>query len=158
MQPSTEPTQAAELHLRGDDGELYRRHHHDLRRAVTHAVNAPSELIVDACQNAWTIMLRAPPERASSRRRRGRAAAPVDASPRSDVALALVLGVLCLQSVFGDHGLNQPGWAVVLLIELSVLPLAVRSSRPLEVLATTLAAAIIGDLDLLPAAAHEPSR
>jgi hypothetical protein len=60
--------------------------------------------------------------------------------------------------MFGDHGLKQPGWAVVLLIELSVLPLAVRSSRPLEVLATTLAAAIIGDLDLLPAAAHEPSR
>jgi signal transduction histidine kinase len=68
------------------------------------------------------------------------------ASPRSDVVLALVLGVLSLQSAFGDHGLKQPGWAVVLLIELSVLPLAVRRSRPLAVLATTLAAAIIGDL------------
>jgi signal transduction histidine kinase len=68
------------------------------------------------------------------------------ASPRSDVALALVLGVVCLQSAFGDHGLKQPGWAVVLLIELSVLPLAVRRSRPLAVLATTLAAAIVGDL------------
>jgi signal transduction histidine kinase len=68
------------------------------------------------------------------------------ASPRSDVVLALVLGVLSLQSAFGDHGLKQPGLAVVLLIELSVLPLAVRRSRPLAVLATTLAAAIIGDL------------
>jgi signal transduction histidine kinase len=51
-----------------------------------------------------------------------------------------------LQSAFGDHGLKQPGWAVVLLVELSVLPLAVRRSRPLAVLATTLAAAIVGDL------------
>src|SRR3954468_14025114 len=68
------------------------------------------------------------------------------ASPRSDVALALVLGVVSLQSAFGDHGLKQPGWAVVLLIELSVLPLALRRSRPVAVLVTTLAAAIAGDL------------
>ena len=51
-----------------------------------------------------------------------------------------------MQSAFGEHGLKQPGWAVVLLIELSVLPLALRWSRPLAVLATTLAAAIVGDL------------
>jgi hypothetical protein len=57
-----------------------------------------------------------------------------------------VLGVVCLQSAFGDDGLKQPGWAVVALIELSVLPLAVRRSRPLAVLAMTLAAAIVGDL------------
>ena len=56
------------------------------------------------------------------------------ASPRSDVVLALLLGVVCLQSAFGEHGLKQPGWAVVLLIELSVLPLALRRSRPLAVL------------------------
>jgi CheY-like chemotaxis protein len=68
------------------------------------------------------------------------------ASPRSDVALALVLGVVCLQSAFGADGLERPAWAVVLLIELSVLPLAVRRSHPLAVLATTLAAAIVGDL------------
>jgi signal transduction histidine kinase len=68
------------------------------------------------------------------------------ASPRTDVALALVLGVVCLQSAFGDDGLKQPGWAVVGLIELSVLPLAVRRSWPLAVLAVTLAAAIVGDL------------
>jgi CheY-like chemotaxis protein len=68
------------------------------------------------------------------------------ASPRSDVALALVLGVVCLQSAFGADGLERPAWAVVLLIEPSVLPLAVRRSHPLAVLATTLAAAIVGDL------------
>jgi signal transduction histidine kinase len=68
------------------------------------------------------------------------------ASPRTDMALALVLGVVCLQSAFGEHGLKQPGWAVVLLIELSVLPLALRRSRPLAVLAITLAAAIAGDV------------
>jgi hypothetical protein len=67
-------------------------------------------------------------------------------SPRSVVALALVLGVLCLQSAFSADGLERPGWAVVLLIELSVLPLAVRRSHPLAVLATTLAVAIVGDL------------
>lgn len=66
MQPPTEPTQvAARPHLRGDEDELYRRHHHDLRRAVNHAVNAPRELIEDACQNAWTLMLRAQPDRTS---------------------------------------------------------------------------------------------
>jgi DNA-directed RNA polymerase specialized sigma24 family protein len=66
MQPPTEPTQAATRPvLRGDEAELYRRHQHDLRRAVTHAVNAPRELIEDACQNAWTIMLRTQPERTS---------------------------------------------------------------------------------------------
>src|SRR5918912_1938557 len=68
------------------------------------------------------------------------------ASPRTDVALALVLGVVSLQSAFGEHGLKQPGWAVVLLIELSVLPLALRRSRPVPVLVTTLTAAIVGDL------------
>src|SRR4051794_8052648 len=68
------------------------------------------------------------------------------ASPRTDVALALVLGVVCLQSAFGADGPERPTWGVVLLIELSVLPLAVRRSRPLAVLATTSAAAIARDL------------
>jgi signal transduction histidine kinase len=76
----------------------------------------------------------------SARRRRW------TASPRTDVALALVLGVACLQSAFDEQGLKEPGWAVIALIELSVLPLAVRRSRPLAVLATTLAAAIAGDV------------
>jgi DNA-directed RNA polymerase specialized sigma24 family protein len=66
MQPSTAPTSAPrELAQRGDEDELYRRHHHDLQRAVAHAVNAPRELIEDACQNAWAIMLRAQPDRTS---------------------------------------------------------------------------------------------
>jgi DNA-directed RNA polymerase specialized sigma24 family protein len=66
MQPPTEPTQAAaRLRLRGDEDELYRRYHHNLRRAVAHAVDAPRELIEDACQTAWTIMLRAQPDRTS---------------------------------------------------------------------------------------------
>src|SRR3954447_20076481 len=62
MQPSTESRQAAP---RGDEDELYRRHHRDLHRAVAHAVNAPRELIEDACQNAWAILLRAQPDRTS---------------------------------------------------------------------------------------------
>src|SRR5438874_12760727 len=62
MQPPTEPRQAA---LRGDEDALYRRHGVDLQRAVAHAVNAPRELIEDACQNAWAIMLRVQPERIS---------------------------------------------------------------------------------------------
>jgi hypothetical protein len=49
------------------------------------------------------------------------------ASPRSDVALALVLGVVCQQSAFGADGLERPAWAVVLLIELSRRP---RRSAP----------------------------
>jgi DNA-directed RNA polymerase specialized sigma24 family protein len=60
MQPATEPTPAGP---RGDEGELYRRHHRDLRRAVAHAVGAPRDLIEDACQTAWAILLRAQPDR-----------------------------------------------------------------------------------------------
>jgi DNA-directed RNA polymerase specialized sigma24 family protein len=44
---------------------LYRQHHRDLQRAVAAAVRAPRELIEDACQNAWTIMLRSQPRRAT---------------------------------------------------------------------------------------------
>jgi len=48
---------------RGDEDHLYRRHHGNLERAVARAVNAPRELIEDACQSAWTIMLRSQPDR-----------------------------------------------------------------------------------------------
>ncbi len=68
MQPPTEPTSPAAARQptpRGDEGELYRHHHRDLHRAVARPVNAPRELIEDACQNAWTIMLRAQPDRMS---------------------------------------------------------------------------------------------
>ena len=76
----------------------------------------------------------------AARRRR------LTASPRTDLALALVLGVVCLQGVLGTHGFKQPWWAAIGLAELSVLPLALRRSRPVGVLATTLGAAIAGDL------------
>jgi len=59
MQPPTET--AAPAH--GDETELYRRHDRALQRAVAHAVNAPRELIEDACQTAWAILLRTQPDR-----------------------------------------------------------------------------------------------
>jgi DNA-directed RNA polymerase specialized sigma24 family protein len=68
MQPRTESTPAVRRDRSspcGDEGELYRRHHRDLHRAVAHTVNAPRELIEDACQSAWAILLRAQPERTS---------------------------------------------------------------------------------------------
>jgi signal transduction histidine kinase len=68
------------------------------------------------------------------------------ASPRTDLALALLLGVVLLQSASDEQGLKEPAWAVLGLIELTALPLALRRSRPLAVLAVTLAAAILGDL------------
>jgi RNA polymerase sigma factor (sigma-70 family) len=48
---------------RGDEDALYRRYHRNLQHAVARAVNAPRELIEDACQTAWTIMLRSQPDR-----------------------------------------------------------------------------------------------
>jgi DNA-directed RNA polymerase specialized sigma24 family protein len=59
MQPPTEPPPPA----RGDEGDLYRRYHQDLHRVVAHAVHAPRELIEDACQTAWAILLRTQPNR-----------------------------------------------------------------------------------------------
>jgi RNA polymerase sigma factor (sigma-70 family) len=49
--------------LRGDEAELYARQHAGLRRTVARAVNASPELVEDACQAAWTILLRAQPDR-----------------------------------------------------------------------------------------------
>ena len=60
---SPRPTTPRPNAARGDEDELYRRHHRDLQRAVAHAVNAPRELIEDACQTAWAILLRRQPER-----------------------------------------------------------------------------------------------
>jgi hypothetical protein len=59
MPPPTDTAPPA----RGDEAELYRRHHRNLQRAVAHAVNAPRELIEDACQTAWAILLRTQPDR-----------------------------------------------------------------------------------------------
>jgi DNA-directed RNA polymerase specialized sigma24 family protein len=51
--------------LRGDEAELYERHHRALVRAVARVVDAPRELIEDACQDAWDTLLRRQPERRS---------------------------------------------------------------------------------------------
>jgi RNA polymerase sigma factor (sigma-70 family) len=51
---------------RGDEAELFRRHHRPLVRAVGRAVNAPAELIEDACQTAWVVLLRHQPDRTPS--------------------------------------------------------------------------------------------
>jgi DNA-directed RNA polymerase specialized sigma24 family protein len=59
MQPPTGTTPSA----RGDETDLYRRHQRDLHRAVAHTVSAPRELIEDACQTAWAILLRTQPDR-----------------------------------------------------------------------------------------------
>jgi RNA polymerase sigma factor (sigma-70 family) len=60
MQP---PTDTPHPNPRGDEDELYRRHHRELHHAVTRAVEGPRELIEDACQTAWAILLRRQPER-----------------------------------------------------------------------------------------------
>jgi RNA polymerase sigma factor (sigma-70 family) len=69
MQPRPEPDAPATTTVpppRGDEGDLYRRHHRDLERAVARVVNGPRELIEDACQNAWAILLRSQqPDRCS---------------------------------------------------------------------------------------------
>jgi DNA-directed RNA polymerase specialized sigma24 family protein len=68
MQPRTErTTPAAEAtpvnRLRGDEAQLYLENHRGLQRAVSRAVNASPELIQDACQTAWTNLLRHQPDR-----------------------------------------------------------------------------------------------
>jgi DNA-directed RNA polymerase specialized sigma24 family protein len=57
--------------LLGDEAELYRLHHRalvrvvarSLVRVVARSVNASRELIEDACQTAWSILLRRQPDR-----------------------------------------------------------------------------------------------
>src|SRR4051794_34841772 len=63
-----------------------------------------------------------------------------------DVALALLVGVVSMQSAFDAHGFKSPAWAVVALIQASVLPLAFRRVWPVQVFAVTLAAAVAGFL------------
>src|SRR5215207_10080637 len=64
MQPRTEPTLATRPPAAcGDEEDLYRRHHRDLQRAVAHVVHAPRELVEDACQTAWAVLLRTQPDR-----------------------------------------------------------------------------------------------
>jgi RNA polymerase sigma factor (sigma-70 family) len=61
MQPPNAPSTTATPN--GDEDQLYRRHHCDLKRAVARVVNAAPEVIEDACQNAWAILLRNQPQR-----------------------------------------------------------------------------------------------
>lgn len=49
--------------LRGDEETLYREHHRHLVLAVRRHVNLPIDLIEDACQTTWTILLRRQPDR-----------------------------------------------------------------------------------------------
>jgi len=49
--------------LRGDESELYQRHHAELRRVVSRKLSACPALIEDACQRAWVIFLRRQPDR-----------------------------------------------------------------------------------------------
>ncbi len=49
--------------LRGDEAELFQRHHDHLTRAVAHAINASHVLVEDACSFAWMQLLCVQPER-----------------------------------------------------------------------------------------------
>lgn len=49
--------------LRGDEADLFAEHHDGLLRSVKRAVNAPEAMIEDACQFAWTQLIRTQPER-----------------------------------------------------------------------------------------------
>ena len=65
MQPHTDrPTTSTALR-RGDEADLNQRHHQALLIAVSNAINGRGALIEDACQTAWTILLRRQPDRSS---------------------------------------------------------------------------------------------
>src|SRR3954468_4314761 len=66
--------------------------------------------------------------------------------PRGDLALAVLVGLVGLQSTSDADGVKDPAWAVIGLIECTALPLALRSLWPVEVLGVTLAAAVAGAL------------
>jgi RNA polymerase sigma factor (sigma-70 family) len=65
MQPHTDRLTTSTARQRGDEADLYRCHHQALLIAVSQAINGSSALIEDACQTAWTILVRRQPERAS---------------------------------------------------------------------------------------------
>ena len=65
MQPHAARPTPSTARQRGDEADLYQRHHQALLIAVSHAINGSGTLIEDACQTAWTILLRRQPERAS---------------------------------------------------------------------------------------------
>lgn len=63
VEPPTRRELVAGPAVRGDEAELFRRHHRALVRAVANSVNASHELIEDACQSAWLVLLRFQPDR-----------------------------------------------------------------------------------------------
>jgi RNA polymerase sigma factor (sigma-70 family) len=65
MQPHTDRRTTSTAPRQGDEADLYRRHHQALLIAVSHAINGSPQLIEDACQTAWTILVRRQPDRAS---------------------------------------------------------------------------------------------
>src|SRR3954463_8087146 len=65
MRPHTDRPTTSTAPRPGDEPDLYRRHHQALLIAVSHAINGSGALIEDACQTAWTILLRRQPDRAS---------------------------------------------------------------------------------------------
>jgi RNA polymerase sigma factor (sigma-70 family) len=65
MQPHTDLPTTSTSPRQGDEADLYERHHRALMIAVSHAINGSPQLIEDACQTAWTILLRRQPDRAS---------------------------------------------------------------------------------------------
>lgn len=52
--------------LRGDEADLYTRHHRALRRAVAGRVRMSADLVEEACQQAWLILLRRQPDRGAT--------------------------------------------------------------------------------------------
>jgi signal transduction histidine kinase len=65
---------------------------------------------------------------------------------RGDIALAVLVGLLGLQSASDADGVKDPAWAVIALIECTALPLVLRSLWPLPVLGITMVAALAGEL------------
>lgn len=49
--------------IRGDEGELFARHHDLVERVVARQVNASPDLIAEACAQAWAQLLRSQPDR-----------------------------------------------------------------------------------------------
>jgi signal transduction histidine kinase len=61
---------------------------------------------------------------------------------RLDIALAIGVSVVSMQSAFDDGTLKRPAWAVIGLTLMTAIPLAFRRVRPVAVFAVTLAAAV----------------
>jgi RNA polymerase sigma factor (sigma-70 family) len=57
------PDERRSVRAHGDEAELFARHRAALSAAVRAQVNASPELIADACQTAWLLLLRNQPER-----------------------------------------------------------------------------------------------